>query len=129
MQDPQESPGKDIAGEAQTPSTTSIATAAKAGTSPDPSASDDSEETRFRGCYRDAPYYSTGRNWHDYAPAYHYGHVAHDAHPGARFESVERELAENWDMQKAKSRLVWTEARGAVRDIWKHLDEANPRPR
>src|SRR3546814_6585165 len=68
-------------------------------------------------------YYSTGRNWCDYAPAYRYGHVARDEHPHERFEQVEPELAREWRRRKADSRLQWTEARGAVRDGWRHHDE------
>src|SRR3546814_8990423 len=39
---------------------------------------DSYDEAHYRALYRDAPYYSTGRNWRDYAPAYRYGHVARD---------------------------------------------------
>ncbi len=93
---------------------------------PASSAAEGQDEARYRTRYRDAAYYSTGRNWRDYAPAYHYGRVAHDTHPGERFEAVEQALADHWDSEKQGSRLVWAEARGAVRDIWKHLDDIHP---
>src|SRR3546814_6825160 len=52
--------------------------------SPDPDSGqkpDSYDEAHYRALFRDAPYYSTGRNWRDYAPAYRYGHVARDEHP------------------------------------------------
>lgn len=94
--------------------------------SPDPDSGqkpDSYDEAHYRALFRDAPYYSTGRNWCDYAPAYRYGHVARDEHPHERFEQVEPELAREWRRRKADSRLQWTEARGAVRDGWRHHDE------
>jgi len=86
------------------------------------------DEAHYRAIFRDAPYYSTGRNWRDYAPAYRYGHLARDAHPDARFEQVEPELAREWQRCRADSRLLWTEARGAVHEAWRHHDDAVVRP-
>jgi len=92
--------------------------------SPDPDQKPDSyDEAHYRARYRDAPYYSTGRSWRDYAPAYRYGHVARKEHPHERFEQVEPQLAREWLRRKADSRLQWVEARGAVRDAWRHHDE------
>lgn len=88
-----------------------------------PDSPDAFDEAHFRAIYRDAPYYSTGRNWTDYAPAYRYGHLARDEHPYERFEEVEPQLARDWLRRKAESRLLWTEARGAVRDAWRHHDD------
>ena len=90
---------------------------------------DSYDEAHYRAIFRDAPYYSTGRNWRDYAPAYRYGHCARDAHPDERFEEVEPELARDWKRSRADSRLLWTEARGAVQDAWQHHDEAPGAPR
>lgn len=81
------------------------------------------DEAHYRDMFRDAPYYSTGRNWRDYAPAYRYGHRARDEHPDEHFEEVEPQLARDWQQSKADSRLLWTEARGAVRDAWQHHDD------
>ncbi|GAA3912395.1 hypothetical protein [Luteimonas lutimaris] len=81
------------------------------------------DESYYRATFRDAPYYSSGRSWTDYAPAYLYGHRARDAHPGTRFEDVEAQLAADWLRCRDDSRLQWTEARGAVRDAWRHHDD------
>lgn len=83
---------------------------------------DSFDEAQYLATYRDAPYYSTGRHWRDYAPAYRYGHHARDAHPDERFEEVESQLAREWPRCRAESRLQWAEARGAVRDAWQRHD-------
>ncbi|CAN5614629.1 hypothetical protein BH23PSE2_BH23PSE2_05790 [soil metagenome] len=75
-------------------------------------------QARFRNCFRDASYYSTGRDWDDYAPAYRYGEAAFKRCRGKRFEDVEPELEQAWADVKSPSRLLWAEARGAVLDAW-----------
>lgn len=78
----------------------------------------------FRSTFRDASYYSTGRDWADYAPAYRYGYEAfaqhHHAHP--KFEDIECVLEQNWNDVRQRSRLVWVEARKAVRDAWRQAE-------
>lgn len=80
----------------------------------------DDEFRHFQATYRDAAYYSSGRDWSDYAPAYRYGREAFERHRDAHFEQIEDMLARNWEQAKPPSRLVWAEARGAVRDAWQH---------
>ncbi len=75
-------------------------------------------QARFRDHFRDASYYSTGRDWNDYAPAYRYGEAAFKRYRGKRFEDVERALEQAWSDAKSPSRLLWVEARGAVLDAW-----------
>jgi len=53
--------------------------------------------------------------------------VTRDEHPRERFEQVEPELARDWKRCRADSRLQWAEARGAVRDAWRHRDEVDRR--
>lgn len=92
-------------------------------------AADDEELQHFHSIYRDAAYYSTGRDWSDYAPAYRYGREAFEHHNDARFEQIEDELAREWDQAKAPSRLAWVEARGAVLDAWQHAESRHPHGR
>ena len=80
----------------------------------------------FEGRYRNAEYYSTGRNWDDYEPAYRYGYGTYGQYRGQRFEDIEPTLERDWDRAKAESRLTWSEARGAVRDGWYHIERAIP---
>ena len=80
----------------------------------------------FENQYREAPYYSAGREWNDYEPAYKYGYDTYGQYRGQRFEDVEDSLERNWDATKANSRLEWNEAKGAVRDGWHHIERAMP---
>ena len=80
----------------------------------------------FEKSYRNAPYYSSGREWNDYQPAYRYGYDTYGQYRGQRFEDVEDKLERNWNEAKADSRLAWAEARDAVRDGWHHIERAVP---
>lgn len=85
------------------------------------------EYTRhFEENYRTAPYYSAGREWNDYQPAYRYGYDTYGEYRGQRFEDVEGRLEQNWNEAKADSRLAWAEAKDAVRDGWHHIERAMP---
>jgi len=81
-------------------------------------AGQDALEARFRAGLAQAPYYSAGRHWNDYAPAYRFGRASRQRHPGSRFEEVEPQLEQAWDGARDQSRLGWIEARGAVEDAW-----------
>ena len=80
----------------------------------------------FKTAYRDAPYYSSGREWNDYEPAYKYGYDTYGQYRGQKFDDVETELERNWDATRANSRLAWTDARQAVRDGWHYIERAVP---
>ncbi|MGH8030830.1 MAG: hypothetical protein ACREO8_00325 [Luteimonas sp.] len=82
----------------------------------------------YRARYRDAAYYSAGREWTDYAPAYRYGQAAFAARGlGARrFKDVEPALARDWLEVRGESRLGWAEARGAAMDAWRGCSDAQP---
>lgn len=80
----------------------------------------------FEKSYRDTAYYSSGREWNDYQPAYRYGYDTYGEYRGQRFEDVEDRLERNWNEAKADSRLAWAEAKDAVRDGWHHIERAMP---
>ncbi|MFD0739738.1 glycine zipper domain-containing protein [Lysobacter koreensis] len=80
----------------------------------------------FKNEYRNTPYYSAGREWTDYEPAYKYGYDTYGQYRGQKFEDVEGDLERKWDATRADSRLAWNEARGAVRDGWHHIERAMP---
>ncbi len=82
--------------------------------------------SHFKDTYQSAPYYSAGREWNDYEPAYKYGYDTYGQYRGQRFEDVEGTLERNWDATRANSRLGWSEAKGAVRDGWHHIERAMP---
>lgn len=80
----------------------------------------------FHREYRFAAYYSAGREWPDYEPAYRYGYDSYLDCGGHRFEEVEAELGREWHRHRASSRLHWIEAREAVRDGWHHIERNLP---
>jgi uncharacterized protein YcfJ len=80
----------------------------------------------FKSNYVSAPYYTAGRDWNDYEPAYKYGYDTYGQYRGRRFEDVESDLERGWDKTKANSRLAWSDAKGAVRDGWHHIERAMP---
>ena len=80
----------------------------------------------FKNTYRDTAYYSSGRDWNDYEPAYKYGYDTYGQYRGQRFEDVESDLERGWEKTKANSRLAWTDAKGAVRDGWHYVERAMP---
>lgn len=73
---------------------------------------------RFERTFRDEPYYSSGRTWNDYAPAYGYALRGFGAHDGKLFSEVESELAHEWEFVRGQSRLTWAEARPAMAAAW-----------
>lgn len=80
--------------------------------------SDEALAARFQDGLLQAPYYSVGRLWDDYLPAYRFGQRSQRRHSGLRFDDVERQLEREWDTARGASRLGWVEARGAVEDAW-----------
>ena len=83
-------------------------------------------DDHFRTSYNAAPYYSDRYTWNDYQPAYQYGYNTYGEYKGQRFEDVEPQLELDWDGNRERSRLAWSEARGAVRDGWHHIERTLP---
>ena len=81
-------------------------------------AGQDALEARFKPELEQAPYYSVGRNWEDYAPAYRFGRDSRRRHDGRRFDEVAAQLEHEWAAARDQSRLGWVEARGAIEDAW-----------
>ncbi len=80
----------------------------------------------FQTQYKSAPYYTSGREWSDYEPAYKYGYDTYGQYRGQKFDDIEGDLERNWDSTRANSRLAWNEARDAVRDGWHHIERKMP---
>lgn len=83
-------------------------------------------EARFKAGLAQAPYYSAGRHWNDYAPAYRFGRDSRQRHAGSRFDEIEHQLEREWNGARDESRLGWIEARGAVEDAWSLAAEDGP---
>lgn len=80
----------------------------------------------FSDLYLGSPYYSAGRAWSDYAPAYAFGYDTYTRFQHRKFEDVERALQAEWLEAHGQSRLVWPEARRAVLETWQLLDTESP---
>ena len=91
----------------------------KASDAPDEEAIEEACCRRFERTYCSEPYYSSGRTWNDYAPAYRYGLRGYGLHGGQRFDEIEDELAHEWEYVRGQSRLTWPEARPAMRAAWR----------
>ena len=87
----------------------------------------------FQQMFKTMPYYISGHDWHDYAPAYRYGLDTWSAHRGQSLEAVESQLQGGWEAAaRFGSRLSWVQARPAIEHAWRSLDDAvhpgNPHP-
>jgi len=80
----------------------------------------------WKNNFHTTPYYSSGRVWNDYQPAYQLGYNAYASNRGRKFDQVEADLQRTWDSTKGNSRLAWDEAKGAVRDGWHYIERAMP---
>ncbi|MCD9045170.1 hypothetical protein [Luteimonas sp. MHLX1A] len=89
-----------------------------------PRQGDESAYEYYRRIYRDMPYFSSGRAWNDYAPAYRYGMEQVEALgvAGTSFDAIEPRLEAGWERARDGSRLGWPEARSAVRHVFEDAD-------
>ena len=83
-------------------------------------------EDYWKDHFLKASYYTAGREWSDYQPAYKLAHSAHDTNRGRTFDDIEDELQRKWDDTRGGSRLTWVDARGAVQDGWNYAERGAP---
>ena len=72
------------------------------------------EDRYWRDQYSSRPYAQSGRSYHDYRPAYQYGHDAALHHQGRRWEDTESELASGWEKARGTSHLAWQDVKDAA---------------
>ena len=85
----------------------------------------DEESAYWRGNYQSASYYSPGYTYDDYGPAYELGFNGRGTHQGS-FDTVENDLADQWEQTKGRSRLNWQQAKSATRAAWDKVERAIP---
>lgn len=84
------------------------------------------EDAYWRGAYANNPGYIRGYTYDDdYAPAYRLGYDLRSRARGT-FESIERDMAVEWERIKGKSRLTWEQAKVAAFDAWHRIERALP---
>lgn len=78
------------------------------------------EDAYWRDRYTEEPYYSAGRAYDDYGPAYEMGWSGRSQ--ASDFEAAEPGLAGEWESRRGASTLSWDEARPATRAAWERAD-------
>lgn len=80
------------------------------------------EDAYWRDAYQREPYYSAGRSYDDYRPAYEMGWSSASTATGG-FDSAEPALAERWQARQATGGLAWAEARPAARAAYERVGQ------
>jgi uncharacterized protein (TIGR02284 family) len=81
------------------------------------------EEAYWRENYSREPYYEQGRTFDDYAPAYRLGLTGRTRYQGD-WNTVEPQLASEWESARAGSSLDWKRAQPASRAAWERIDSS-----
>lgn len=89
----------------------------KASRSIDPAA----EEQYWHEHHMNEPYYDAAYSFEDYLPAYRAGWEGRTRFPSRSFEEVERDLEREYSWNRGGSRLLWQDARRAMRAAWDHV--------
>lgn len=76
------------------------------------------ESGYWRDNYKTRPYFSTGRDYEFYEPAYRYGWESADQYRGRSWDDVQADLERGWEIYKLRGKLAWAEIKDAVRDSW-----------
>jgi hypothetical protein len=73
------------------------------------------EESHWREHFTAEPYYDATYAFEDYLPAWRTGWEGIGKYPGKSFEQAERDLQADFHWNRGQSRLLWEQARDAVR--------------
>lgn len=79
------------------------------------------EHAYWRDTYTREPYYTAGRPYDDYAPAYELGWLGVSSYGGS-FDDAQLRLAQDWEARRGGSSLSWPEAAPASRAAWERAD-------
>ena len=84
------------------------------------------QDTYWRSSYENEPYYNKEYNYDDYQPAYKLGYEGHGRYSGRSYDQAESDLSNDWEKTKGKSRMMWNDAKSAVRAGWHRVERALP---
>ena len=84
------------------------------------------EEAYWSKQYEREPYYEKGLTYDDYAPAYRLGYESRARYAGRTFDSVDADLARDYESRRGKSKLEWSRAKQASRAAWDRIERAIP---
>jgi hypothetical protein len=114
---------KSVAGVVGTAAGTAVglaagAAAAIAGKTPTGTLDPQAEELYWREHFAAEPYYDPNFAFEDYLPAWRAGWEGRAKYAGRTFAEAERELKADFHWSRGESRLLWDQARDAVRAAW-----------
>ena len=90
-------------------------------------AMDHASQSRYwTQAYKDEPYYNASYDHSDYEPAYKLGYESQARSGGRSYGDSEHAMSTEWDKVKGKSRLMWDDAKHAVRAAWHRVEKAMP---
>jgi hypothetical protein len=81
------------------------------------------EEAYWKDAYVREPYYSGGRPYDFYAPAYRTGWEGRARFDGQNFDDVEADLQADYERSLPNEGLKWNEGRMAARAAWDRIDQ------
>lgn len=81
------------------------------------------EEEYWRESYVREPYFTPGKDYDYYAPAYRTGWEGRVRHDGKKFEDVEPHLREDYERMRTPSNAEWDHGRLAARAAWERIDD------
>lgn len=79
------------------------------------------EALYWRESYVAEPYYNTMYTYDDYSPAYRVGYEGFERYSGKTFEESEKDLEQDFNRIRGKSKLAWRDAKEATRSAWDRL--------
>jgi uncharacterized protein YjbJ (UPF0337 family) len=81
------------------------------------------EDSYWRAQHKSRPYFQSGRNYDDYAPAYRYGweSASRPEYHGRRFDDVESDLSRGWEKARGTTRNEWKDMKHATRDAFERV--------
>lgn len=82
------------------------------------------EEAYWREHYAGEPYYDAMYSFEDYLPAFRTGWQGRARYAGRSFEDVEKDLKTEFHWNRGQSRLLWDQARHAVRAAWNRIADS-----
>lgn len=97
------------------------AAVALVGKVPAPKVDPAAQELYWREHFASGEFYDPNFNFEDYLPALRVGWEGRARHAGRRFDEVEDDLKAEFHWDRGSSRLLWEQARAAVRAAWDRI--------
>ena len=79
------------------------------------------EETYWRGNYKQRPYVGADEDYDSYGPAYQFGYEATGRYQDKSWDDVESDLESDWDRYEHRGQSTWGQIKSAVKDAWDRM--------